>query len=403
MPDEPTPEPTDAPEAADAVPTQAPAPPDDAPPARRRGPLIRMLVGVAILAAFGFLITLAFWPGGDTMRDALAIHDKMRNRAKAMVLEGTLARANGHIYAVDINQLATYAAVIVDELLINDKDSDYTRGFIAWRFMRADENGNPVPREASGSTEALRAAEALWIGSETFEDLADDRQTALLILDGYVRHQTTQTHNGQEIWFIRNYYNLQTEAWATNSFLIDYDPDFLARVAQATGDPDLADVARRSEQLFKKAAARTGLLREMVQPEVLTLMGIPGAIFAPNNQEQLSNSVAEAERSARTNRPLAVGVLRFAMQRKDDLRLNYDVETGAASSSGVGAETYAPLVRLAVKLGDHEAVDTFLPKLVHQCEKFMAQAQAKDTLYLLGESLLAIEYARRFKAGEPLP
>ena len=182
--------------------------------------------------------------------------------------------------------------------------------------------------------------------------------------------------------------------------MIDYDPDFVALVAEATGDETLAEVARNSEELFKKAVARTGLLREMVQPEVLTLMGVPHGIFAPNNLEQLSNSAAEAERSVRTNRPLAVGVLNFAMQRSEDVRLNYNVETGAASGDGAGAETYAPLVRLAEKLGDEAAVDTFLPKLVHQAEKFLGEPDARDRLYLVGESLLAVDRAVAFKVGE---
>ncbi len=390
----------------------------DSPPPVGREPLpikqtLILLVGAGVIvAAFVFLLVLAILPSGTPDDRAQAVYDKMLAEARTMVSEGTLARANGQAYAVDITQLATFAAavgdralydplrkVILEDLLIDDKDEDYTRGFIAWRYMKADSSGQPVPREASGSTEALRAAEALWLGSETFPDLAGDKDKAGLILAGYVRHQTTEHHHGEDIWFIRNYYNLQTRAWATNSFLIDYDPDFLARVARETGDAALASVARLSEELFKKAVAPTGLLREMVQPEVLTLMGIPHAIFAPNNLEQLSNSAAEAERSVQTNRPLAVGVLSFARARADDLRLNYNVETGEGQGGGVGAETYAPLVRLAVKLGDARAVDTFLPKLVDQCEKFMAEPNARDRLYLLGESLLALEYAKRLRGG----
>jgi len=392
-----------------APPMHAPAP---RPSSRRRAPKWALLgLGCLVIAGFTFLLILAVWPGGKPDDAVEAVRRRLLDEARRMVEEGTLARADGYIYAVDVNQLATFAAlagdrelydplrrIILDELLIDVEDEDYTRGFVAWRYKQRDDQGNPVPRDASGSTEALRAAEALWRGSETFDDLRDDRDTALFILRGYARHATTETHRGQSIWFIRNYYNLQTNAWATNSFLIDYDPDFVAFAAEQSGDETLAEVARRSEALFKKAVAPTGLLREMVQPEVLTLMGIEHAIFAPNNLEQLSNSAAEAERSVVTNKPLAVGVLRFAMQHADDLRLNYNVETGEPRGPGVGAETYAPLVRLAHQLGDRDAVNTFLPKLLYHSEQFLDDPNARDRLYLLGEALLALELVRE-KSG----
>jgi hypothetical protein len=382
-----------------------PIAPPPASPARKPLPRWALLaLAGLVFAGFVFLLILAVWPGDSAEDELQATYDRLLDEAKRMVEEGTLARADGYIYAVDINQLATFAAlagqrelydplraIILSELLIDDKDEDYTRGFVAWRYKARDDAGNPVPRDASGSTEALRAAEALWRGSEAFDDRRDDRDTALRILQGYARHATTETHRGQDIWFIRNYYNLQTKAWATNSFLIDYDPDFVAFAAEQSGDEVLAEVARQSEALFKKAVAPTGLLREMVQPEVLTLMGIEHAIFAPNNLEQLSNSAAEAERSVATNKPLAVGVLRFALQHADNLRLNYNVETGEPRGPGVGAETYAPLLRLAHKLDDRDAVETFLPKLLHHTERFLDDPNARDRLYLLGEALLALE------------
>ncbi len=387
--------------------TEPPPPPPASPPRRPLPRWALLTLGCVVIASFTFLLILAIWPGGNPDDQLEDLRRHLLDEARRMVSEGTLARANGYIYAVDINQLATYAAVagdrelydplrkiILDELLIDEKDQDYTRGFIAWRYKQRDDQGNPVPRDASGSTEALRAAEALWRGSETFDDLRADRDTALFILRGYARHATTETHHGQDIWFIRNYYNLQTNAWATNSFLIDYDPDFVAFAAEQSGDQTLAEVAQRSEALFKKAVAPTGLLREIVQPEVLTLMGIEHGIFAPNNLEQLSNSAAEAERSVMTNKPLAVGVLRFAMQHADDLRLNYNVETGEPRGPGVGAETYAVLVRLAHKLDDPAAVDTFLPKLLRESRKFLDDPNARDRLYLIGEALLALELVR---------
>jgi len=366
-----------------------------------------LAIGGVVIAGFTFLLTLAVWPGGGAQAGVDNVRRRLLAEARRMVAEGTLARADGYIYAVDITQLAAFAAItgdralyeplrtiIRDELLIDEQDEDYTRGFVAWRYRQRDDQGNPVPRDASGSTEALRAAEALWRGSQAFDDRRGDRDTAMLILRGYARHATTETHRGQDIWFIRNYYNLQTKSWASNSYLIDYDPDFVAFAAERSGDEGLAEVARRSEALFEKAVAPTGLLREIVQPEVLTLMGIEHGIFAPNNLAQLSVSAAEAERSVVTNKPLAVGVLRFAMQHADDLRLNYNVETGEPRGPLAGVGTYAVLLRLAQKLDDRPAVETFLPKLLQHTQTFLDDPNARERLYIIGEALLALEAVR---------
>ena len=66
--------------------------------------------------------------------------------------------------------------------------------------------------DASGTTEALRFAEGLWEGARVFGEPAD-RELALLVLRAYRRHEYVD----QGIWLIRNYFNLQTRAFATNS------------------------------------------------------------------------------------------------------------------------------------------------------------------------------------------
>ena len=83
----------------------------------------------------------------------------------------------------------------------------------------------------------------------------------MTILDGYARHAAEE----QGVWMIRNYFNLGTRSFATNSFLVDYAPDLVAEVAAAMGREDLAEVARRSYALIEKAQAPIGLLYDMIQ------------------------------------------------------------------------------------------------------------------------------------------
>src|SRR5262249_49510478 len=157
---------------------------------------------------------------------------------------------------------------------------------------------------ASGTTEALRLAEALWRGG--------DRERARLLLAGYARHAATD----QGIWLIRNYFNFATRAFATNSFLVDYDPDFLAEVARAEPDGPWADLATRSAALVGRAATEAGLLYDVVQPELRTLTpGLDLAVFSPNDVVQLANAATVAERAIATRPEVALPVLRFAMER----------------------------------------------------------------------------------------
>jgi len=48
--------------------------------------------------------------------------------------------------------------------------------------------------------------------------------------------------------------------------------DFLHEVAQATGDPQLQEAAQQSYSMIRRAVAPSGLLHDIIQPEVLTLV-----------------------------------------------------------------------------------------------------------------------------------
>lgn len=289
----------------------------------------------------------------DEPADWSFIEREVRRRVALWAEEGRLARGDGSIYTVDIAQLMDGAARsgdrglydtlrrIAEGALIDDTDP-FLEGFVAWKTHpdRA--------KDATGTTEALRLAEALWSGAHGF-GLRDEKALARSLIDGYRRH----SYVDQGVWLVRNYYNLSTQAFAQNSFVIDYDPDLLWRLAADTQDASLSALAERTSRLVGMAKTPTGLLHEMIQPELLTAMPALGtAFFSPNNQAQLANSCAVLERSLRDHRDDADQLLSFALLRQENLGLIYDVETGARHPRGrAGVETYGCLIRLAHQLG----------------------------------------------------
>jgi len=327
----------------------------------------------------------------------------LKARVVAWLDNNALARADGFIYAVDVGQLMCYAVRCGDRKLyerlreeanlfvVDREDDPFTRGFVAWR--RSATKGEPF--DASGTTEALRIAEAYWRGGGLF-DIAADRERAVMILRGYARHQGTD----QGVWFICNYFNFGTRGFATNTFLVDYDPDFVREVAEATGDEALRDVARKSLELVRGAEAPCGLIYDMVQPEVLTLMpDFDHAAFSPNDVVQLSNSATVAERCVRGEPALARSVLRFAAMRRHKLPTRFFGRTGEpvkgkdGEPGRAGPETYAVLVRLASAVGDAEAKKLWMEKLLPQAAAF-AENPGEPRLYTASEVLLGLSAGR---------
>jgi hypothetical protein len=213
------------------------------------------------------------------------------------------------------------------------------RDDVAWRVR---EGAEP---EASGTTEALALADALLVGANVFKR-ADDRALARRITDAYMRHATTE----RGIWFIRNYYNFATHAYANNSFLVDYLPDVLA-------DAGNTDGAQRSYALLDRAMGPAGLFYELVQPEICT--AFPGAglaFFSPNAISSITNACNLALYAVRGRPALARRVLAFGASRTSSLKRFYDVRTGAPrSTENAGTPAYACLTRLAVRLNDETA------------------------------------------------
>jgi len=323
------------------------------------------------------------------------------------------ARDNGAVYAVDICQLATYAAVagdrelydplrtiILEKLLVTRVPGDPAHGMVAWRY-----SPNPPHHDASGTTEALRAAEALYQGVQAF-GYDQDRDAIRLILDAYARHAATE--NGT--WMIRNYFNLDPDVYnfITNSFLVDYDPDLLTRLADEFDNPEWADVAAQTAVLIDKARTPAGLLHQIIRPEVGTIMPhlVADGLYSINGVEQLSNVLTVAERCTLTNPAVAQGVLDFCKKRLHHLRLYYHADTGHRlrdeNDTWAGVETWGPLLRLAVKLDDPLVHRKALRRVVYQSSGF-PQYAGEDRMYLLGEALLTLEISRRYTEGLPLP
>ena len=363
--------------------------------------------------------------------DARDAHDALLSLTQHWIHDAALAREDGYVYAIDLTQLITAlhraddrtnARLLTDltrRRLIRADPAErapgrhgpavgrpaartpalargpltraapadpFTDGFVGWRY-RDDQ----AP-DASGTTEALRMIEALLeAGDPAARDLA------IRIARGYARHGGVD----HDIWIIRNYFNFGTRAFATNTYLVDYDPDLLAQLADTTGDPTIDDTARRSIALVRDAAAPCGLVYDIIQPEVVTLMP-DGAIraFSPNDIVQLANSVTIAERSVRPCPHLARDVLRFAVDQTrrhgpDDLPAFYLGRTGEAiGERRAGGETFAGLVRLAIHLDDREATELFAPALIRHARAFVDRPH-EPRLYRAGEMLLGLQSLRR--------
>jgi hypothetical protein len=330
------------------------------------------------------------WEPEDAREIQGSLHEQVRER----VLQGRLARGDGFLYAIDVALLMIFAALeddldlyrnlerVATSRFVLDSESDpYTRGFVVWRVAEG------APPDASGTTEALRLAEAYWRGSLAFHR-PEDRERAVRILEGYARHQAQD----QGIWLVRNYFNLGTRSFATNSFLVDYAPDFVAEVGEATGNRTLLDVAEKSYDLIERSRSPSGLLYDVVQPEVKTLLDDERmAIFSPNDAIQVSNSAAIAAGSVKGRPQIARGILEFCFQRMPDLKGTYYGRTGEiARDKRPGIEAWGSLVRLAIALERSDALEAFYPFLVSNAGR---EWRIPDDawLYVTGELLLGLQ------------
>ena len=323
-----------------------------------------------------------------------ALHGRLHATARAWVMAGpqTIARKGdtpetSYVYTVELAQLMEHFAEAGDlepyltlrdfparHLIVDRPDESFTRGFVLWRCVPG------ATPDASGTTEALRVAKALWAGHKKF-GRAEDGALALSILDGYARHETVD----QGIWLIRNYYAFAGKNFATNTFVIDYDADFVRRVADdvKASDPErhkkLSLLADNSYCLMRRAIAPTGLLYDLVQPELKTMYwGLEVAAFSPNDVVQTNNACTTAATVARGDPATARGVLAFVTSRQatgGKVYQYYYGRTGERVNAwGLGAAETAAVVRLAALLGDRPAVGEFVRHGLPYWEEFAAKA-----------------------------
>jgi hypothetical protein len=266
-------------------------------------------------------------------------------------------------------------------VVLDTPDDPYTRGFVLWRY-RSD-----AAPDASGTTEALRLAEGFWRGFEAFGS-ETDREWSRIILEGYSRHEAEE----RGVWLIRNYFNLGTRSFVTNSYLVDYAPDFVAEVAEALGDDRLREIAEKSYALIERARAPTGLLYDVIQPEVATLLDDERmVIFSPNDAIQISNAATVAAGAVKGRPEVARRIVDFCYERMPNLRGTYYGRTGeVARDKRPGIEAWASLVRLAIELGRNDALDAFYPFLVSNAGR---EWRIPDDawLYVAAELLLGLQ------------
>ncbi|HEX8913148.1 MAG TPA: hypothetical protein VF796_12385, partial [Humisphaera sp.] len=250
----------------------------------------------------------------------------------------------------------------VKHLIVDDPKESFTRGFVLWRCVPG------ATPDASGTTEMLRVARALWRGADAF-GRAEDRAVAVTIVEGYARHQTVQ----QGIWMINNYYAFASRSFATNSFVIDYDTDFLREVAdwhqgkQAEADraKRFKELADNSRELMRQTPSPCGLLYDLVQPELKTMYwGLDVCFFSPNDVIQTNNACTTAMTVAKDAPEVARGVLSFLLRRVQQAggihRYFYGRTGEPVNKMKLGPAEMMSAAMLAAKLNEPAAVGAFI-------------------------------------------
>ena len=338
---------------------------------------------------------------GDYLETVKKLREQVRALARGWVEANNLVRPDGFVYAVDVTQLMACTVdagdgagylrlreLAVKHLVVDDPSDPFTRGFVLWRYRPGDAG---AARDASGTTEALRAARALWLGAKQFKR-PEDRDMALRILSGYARHAGVDAG----VWMVRNYFGFGTRSFATNSFLVDYDPDFVAEVARETGDADLKALAEKSLAAVRGALTPAGLLYDLIQPELKTMYPLLESVvtFSPNDVVQVSNTCTVANTVAKGAPETAGRVLKFTTDRLAGgaLRTYHYGRTGeAVNDTPPGVNEWSGLVRLAAALGDRAAAGALLGPAVAAWDYVYNRAPSKTAdAYVASEALAAM-------------
>ena len=337
-----------------------------------------------------------------------AIRDRAYQEMLARLQDGRLTRPNGYFYTVDAAELMIVLAQLGDregytvlrdhcvkKLIRNKPDDPFTRGFVPWRYKQGEEP------DASGTTEALRVAKGLWLGSQAFNE-PGDADWVRLVLSGYGTHATID----EGIWLVRNYFTFQTRSFASNSFLVDYDPDFIREIADATSDTQLATLADNCRKVVERSVAPCGLLYDLIQPELITLYPeLPMLAFSPNDVIGIANCGTAAIGVVRQSPDVARKILRFVMLNDGDLRRYYLGRSGHPANDSLAAVCeFAILVRLAAALNDATAVNRLLNRALQQWHWVANHPELCDAfLYceLLEACIAVLKDQERHQATEP--
>jgi hypothetical protein len=343
-------------------------------PAASGFPVARILIMAALCSGCALSPLRLSGPGAagtnyttQPMPDRAALkdmHDWLSAQLRAWARDDQLARENGYFYGVDLGQILIYAAQAGDrglyeqfspavKAMVRDrKDDPYTRGFVSWRYRTSDPQA-----DASGTAEALWLAHGLWQGAAAFGK-PQDKALAIKILRGYKQHEYEEAGT----WYIRNYFNYGTRAFATNTFMVNFNPDFLHEVARATGEAWIADLAARSRKLVLSARTPGGLVYSMIQPEVATIFPeLNIQAFSPNDVVSLFEACGVAETVVASDPKLARSVL--AVAGRHPRRPAYLTASRGEPYEG-GYDSPFPsvcLLRLALRLKDRDLVRQELP------------------------------------------
>ncbi len=321
------------------------------------------------------------------------LQSALADQAREWISADRLLREDGYLYGVDVGQLMICMAEVGDresydllrkraiaELIRDDPHEPYTRGMVAWRRKIGQK------MDASGTTEALRVARGLWTGAKAFGQ-TKDADRAMTILDGYARHAMVD----QGVWIISNYFDFTTHGFANNSFLVDYDADFVSEVAEARKSASLRDIASRSCRAVEMAVAPSGLLYDLLQPELKTLYPeLDVVAFSPNDIVQFSNCATVATTVARSLPHVARSVLAFALNRMEDLRIYYFGRSGeVVNDRPAGLAELSALARLAMRVGSTDSAAAVATRALPKWKYFAAHAKPSQA-YLVSEILLAL-------------
>ena len=328
----------------------------------------------------------------------------LRRRYEALrrdwVLNDRLIRPDGYVYTIDWGQLLIYFAVagdrdlylrmqdhVVRHLLVNDVGEALTQGFVLWRFKPGE------PRHASGTTEMLRVAKALWHGAAS----SIVRRTRNSHCSFSAATPATRPLTRASGW------SATTTTLASGISRPTRSSSITTPISSPRSRPrknaELRDTAEKCYGVYRKALAPSGLVYDLVQPEIKTLVGRRDVLFfSPNDIMGLHNSVTCPQGVARGLPHIAKGVLGFALARMADLRAYYFGRTGEpVDDAPATVFELNSLLRLAMLCGGAVARQQCLKRVLPLWQEYEQRAKPTEA-YTVSEVLLTMQALMERKA-----